>query len=39
MMLSGAAVIGIWYALLNDFVLGTRFRQFWDAARIPQRNH
>jgi Trk K+ transport system NAD-binding subunit len=39
MMLTGAAVIGIWYALLNDFVLGTRFRQFWDAARVPQRNH
>jgi Trk K+ transport system NAD-binding subunit len=39
MMLSGAAVIGIWYALLNDFVLGTRFRHFWDATRIPQRNH
>lgn len=39
MMLIGAAVIGICYALLNDFVLGTRFKQFWDAARIPQRNH
>jgi Trk K+ transport system NAD-binding subunit len=39
MMLTGAAVIGIWYALLNDFVLGTRFRQFLDAARVPQRNH
>lgn len=39
MMLIGAAVIGICYALLNDFVLGTRFKQFWDAARIPQRHH
>lgn len=39
MMLVGAAIIGICYALLNDFVLGTRFKQFWDAARVPQRNH
>jgi voltage-gated potassium channel Kch len=39
MMLIGAGIIGICYALLNDFVLGTRFKQFWDAARVPQRNH
>ncbi len=39
MMLVGAAVIGIWYAMLTDFVLGNRFKQFWDAARIPQRHH
>ncbi|MBW4617989.1 MAG: NAD-binding protein [Cyanosarcina radialis HA8281-LM2] len=39
MMLVGAGVVGIFYALLNDFVLGTRFKQFWDAARVPQRNH
>ncbi len=39
MMLVGAAVVGIFYALLNDFVLGTRFKQFWDAARVPERNH
>lgn len=39
MMLVGAGVIGIWYALLNDFVLGTRFKQFWDAARVPQHHH
>ncbi|BCL34168.1 potassium channel family protein [Nostoc sp. MS1] len=39
MMLVGAVVIGIWYAMLTDFVLGTRFKQFWDAARIPQRHH
>ena len=39
MMLIGAAIFGIWYALLNDFVLGTRFKQFWDAARIPRRHH
>lgn len=38
-MLIGAAVIGIWYAMLTDFVLGSRFKQFWDAARIPQRYH
>ena len=39
MMLVGAAIVGICYALLNDFVLGTRFKQFWDAARVPVRNH
>lgn len=39
MMLIGAGVIGICYALLNDFVLGTRFKQFWDVARVPQRHH
>ena len=39
MMLVGAAVIGIGYALLNDFVLGTRFKQFWDVARLPQSDH
>ncbi|MBD2495333.1 NAD-binding protein [Nostoc sp. FACHB-280] len=38
-MLIGAVVIGIWYAMLTDFVLGSRFKQFWDAARIPQRHH
>ncbi len=38
-MLIGAAIIGISYALLNDFVLGTRFDRFWDAARIPHRHH
>ena len=39
MMLIGTAVIGIWYALLNDFILGTRLKQFLDAARVPQQNH
>ncbi|MFB2919807.1 MULTISPECIES: potassium channel family protein [Aerosakkonema] len=39
MMLLGAATLGIFYALLTDFVLGTRFKQFWDAARIPHKNH
>ena len=38
-MLVGAAIIGISYALLNDFVLGTRFDRFWDAARMPHRSH
>ncbi|MEM8831738.1 MAG: NAD(P)-binding protein [Cyanobacteria bacterium P01_G01_bin.19] len=39
MMIVGAGVIGICYALINDFVLGSRFRQTLDAARIPRRNH
>lgn len=39
MMLVGAAIVGIFYALLNVFVLGTRLKQFWDAARVPQSNH
>ncbi|CBN58181.1 MULTISPECIES: potassium channel family protein [Kamptonema] len=39
MMLVGAGMIGLFYALLNDFILGTRLREYWDAARIPQRNH
>lgn len=39
MMLLGASVIGVFYALLNDLVLGTRLRQFWDVAHIPQRGH
>lgn len=39
MMLVGAGVIGIFYALLNDFVLGARFKQFLDAARVPVKHH
>ncbi|CDN16342.1 Potassium channel protein [Richelia intracellularis] len=39
MMLVGAGVFGVWYALLNDFILGTRLKQFWDAARVPRRHH
>jgi len=39
MMIVGAGVIGICYALINDFVLGSRIRQFWDAARVPSRRH
>ncbi len=38
-MLVGAAIIGLCYALLNEFVLGPHFKQFLDAARVPQRNH
>jgi voltage-gated potassium channel Kch len=39
MMIVGAGVVGICYALINDFVLGSRLKQFWDAARVPTRNH
>lgn len=39
MMLVGAGLIGICYALINDFVLGSRMKQFWDVARVPTRNH
>lgn len=39
MMLVGAGVIGVCYALLNDFVLGTHLQQIWNAARLPQHHH
>ena len=39
MMVVGAGVIGICYALINDFVLGSRFRQTIDAAKIPRQHH
>lgn len=39
MMIIGAGVVGICYALINDFVLGSRIRQFWDVARVPQMQH
>lgn len=39
MMIVGAGIIGICYALINDFVLGSRLKQFWDAARIPTNKH
>ncbi|MEB3279432.1 MAG: NAD-binding protein [Lyngbya sp.] len=39
MMLIGAGVVGICYALLNDFVLGTRLTEYLNATRIPERNH
>jgi len=38
-MLIGTAVIGIMYALINDFVLGTHFKQFWKSVPIPERGH
>ena len=38
-MLIGAAIVGLSYALLNDFILGTRFDHFWEAARVPHRSH
>lgn len=39
MMIVGAGVIGICYALINDFVLGSRLRQFWAVTQVPSRNH
>lgn len=39
MMLIGAAVVGIFYALLNDFVLGTHFQRFWNVSQVPHRHH
>jgi voltage-gated potassium channel Kch len=39
MMLVGAGAVGICYALLNDFILGSRFRQLWDMPQIPDRHH
>ena len=39
MMLIGAGVIGVFYALLNDLVLGARLRTFWDVARVPSKGH
>ncbi|MDY7020767.1 MAG: NAD-binding protein [Cyanobacteriota bacterium] len=39
MMLVGAGVVGICYALLNDFVLGTRLTEYLNATRIPEKHH
>ena len=39
MMLIGTGVVGISYALLNDFILGTRLKDYLDATRVPERNH
>ena len=39
MMLVGAGVIGICYALLNDYVLGTRFRRIWEVVAVPDHDH
>lgn len=39
MMIIGAGIVGIFYALLNDFVLGSRLKQFLDAAKVPTVSH
>jgi Trk K+ transport system NAD-binding subunit len=39
MMLVGAGVIGICYALLNDLVLGAHFQELWSVARLPHHSH
>lgn len=39
MMLVGAAVIGVCYALLNDLILGTRIKQLWRINQVPKRHH
>ncbi|MCD8486917.1 MAG: NAD-binding protein [Desertifilum sp.] len=39
MMLVGTGVIGICYALLNDWILGTRFRQLLEATPLPRKHH
>jgi voltage-gated potassium channel Kch len=39
MMLVGAGVIGICYALLNDFILGSHFQSLWSVARMPRQHH
>ena len=39
MMLVGAGVIGISYALLNDFILGAHFQSLWSVARMPRQHH
>ncbi len=39
MMIVGAGAIGICYALINDFVLGSRLKQAWDVAKLPKNNH
>ncbi|MBE9077710.1 NAD-binding protein [Romeria aff. gracilis LEGE 07310] len=39
MMLVGAGVVGICYALLNDFILGTHLQHIWTVTRYPQSRH
>ncbi len=39
MMLMGAAIIGVCYALLNDYILGSRFRRLLTVAQMPTRDH
>ena len=36
MLLVGAGVIGICYALLNDFILGAHLQSLWSMARMPR---
>jgi Trk K+ transport system NAD-binding subunit len=39
MMVVGAGLVGICYALLTDWILGSRLRQVWNVARVPQEGH
>ncbi|MGC1308727.1 MAG: NAD-binding protein [Phormidesmis sp.] len=39
MMLVGAGVIGVFYALLNDYILGTHLQQILMTTRVPQSGH
>ncbi|MGB7487294.1 MAG: NAD-binding protein [Phormidesmis sp.] len=39
MMLVGAGVIGVFYALLNDYILGTHLQQIWMTTRVPKSGH
>ncbi|HEY9879597.1 MAG TPA: NAD(P)-binding protein [Leptolyngbyaceae cyanobacterium] len=39
MMLVGAGVTGICYALLNDLILGAHLQDLWRVARLPQHSH
>jgi voltage-gated potassium channel Kch len=39
MMLIGAGVIGICYALLNDLILGTHLQQLWNTVHTPHSGH
>ncbi len=39
MMLVGAGVIGICYALLNDFILGMHLQKLWTAIQLPNSGH
>ncbi len=39
LMLAGAGIVGTCYALLNDYILGTRFQQVLEVVRLPQRGH
>jgi len=39
MMIVGAGVIGVCYALLNDFILGTHLQQLWTTVHAPNSSH